>query len=85
MVNKNTFLLIGQQVNSAICFVVGFHERTLRMDPFCAEETICNSSVARRGIDATVQNEKIVSLTGMQERLFNMLRIKAQEIPQLAH
>lgn len=55
------------------------------MNPFRVVKTICNLCVARCGIDVHVQNERIVKVTGMQESPFNMLCVKAQAIPELAH
>lgn len=48
-------------------------------------KTVCNLCVARCGIDVYVENGKIVNVAGMQESPFNMLCIKAQGIPELAH
>jgi formate dehydrogenase (coenzyme F420) alpha subunit len=48
-------------------------------------KTICNLCGTRCGIDVYVEDEKIVNVTGMQESPFNMLCIKAQGIPELAH
>jgi len=48
-------------------------------------KTMCNLCPARCGIDVYVENGKIVKVTGMQESPFNMLCVKAQAIPALAH
>ena len=55
------------------------------MDQLRVVKTICNLCVARCGIDVYVENERIVKVTGMQESPFNMLCVKAQAIPELAH
>ncbi|MEW6669720.1 MAG: molybdopterin-dependent oxidoreductase [Thermodesulfobacteriota bacterium] len=48
-------------------------------------KTICNLCASRCGIDVYVDNGRIVKVTGMQESPFNMLCVKAQGIPELAH
>lgn len=55
------------------------------MDQTRVVKTICNLCAARCGIDVYVENGKIVKVTGMQESPFNMLCVKAQGIPDLAH
>lgn len=55
------------------------------MDKLRVVKTICNLCATRCGIDAHVENGRIVKVTGMQESPFNMLCVKARAIPEMAH
>ncbi len=48
-------------------------------------KTICNMCNVRCGINAYVENGKIVRVAPMQEHPFNTLCVKAQAIPELVH
>lgn len=48
-------------------------------------KTACNMCVTRCGLNVSVENGKIVKVTGMPEHPYNTLCVKAYAIPELVH